>query len=80
MPLSIRCLSTSDGEAQVQTGLMQLMDKILHDPRYVNPRTCGSIVYLGSCRILSIKSRFWLQGLRFWGSSRTLAVFCDGLG
>ena len=35
--------------------VVPLMDKLLHDPMYLNFRHCGTVVYIKSRRILSVR-------------------------
>ena len=36
--------------------MIGLIDRILPDLGFMNPRNCYAIVYLGSCRVLSVNS------------------------
>ena len=38
-----------------------LMDRSLHDPTYVQPPNCSYVLYLGSCKILSINRRCYFR-------------------
>ena len=44
-------------------GLMTvwMMDRALHDPAYMQPPNCSYMVYLGSCKILSINRRCYFR-------------------